>query len=277
MRSTFISISFLLLGRLLYAQPIEELIQTEKNFAAWSVSYSTKEAFLKFLDSSGVVFDNGKAVNGIEFWSMREKRPGILNWQPRYAEIAPSGDLGYTTGPWTFKKSENDTVLARGLYTTIWHTTKTGEWKFLVDLGVNDTPEDNDSCWRIERTFTDTICKGSLRSLLKAEKSFIRHTSKSVRGWPRKEWYMRSFSGTGYSILSRNHRLYAMDTDPYLDVMNEMPEKIKYHIIGSGIASSGNLGYVFGITKINGKTDNYLRIWHNEVWGWKLILEVLRY
>jgi hypothetical protein len=82
---------------------IDSLIQAEKNFAAYSVANSTKEAFLKFLDSAGIIFDNGKPANGITTWKKREKGQGVLNWHPQVAEISGSGDFGYTTGPWTFK------------------------------------------------------------------------------------------------------------------------------------------------------------------------------
>src|SRR5262245_11383803 len=64
---------------------IDGLIQAEKDFAAFSVNNSTKEAFLKFLDSNGIVFDNGKPVNGIEIWNKRDSRPGVLNWWPQNA------------------------------------------------------------------------------------------------------------------------------------------------------------------------------------------------
>jgi len=118
------------------------LINSEKSFAAYSVNHGTKDAFLKFLDSNGVVFDQGKAVNGIEIWNKREKRPQVLNWNPQFAEIASSNNFGYTTGPWELMPSlNNDTVIARGQYTTVWHIDANGEWKFLVDLGVGNTPK----------------------------------------------------------------------------------------------------------------------------------------
>jgi len=56
-----------------------------------------------------------------------------------------------------------------------------------------------------------------------------------------------------------------------------MPTQIKYEFIDSGISSSGDLGYVYGTTMINGKQDGYLRIWRKETEGWKIALEVLRY
>ena len=87
------------------------LIRAEKDFAAYSVSHNTKAAFLKYLDSTGVVFENGNPVNGIEAWNKKEVRQGILNWHPQFAEISASGNLGYTTGPWTFQpKTITDSV-----------------------------------------------------------------------------------------------------------------------------------------------------------------------
>src|SRR3982751_1383921 len=121
------------------AQKINELIEAEKSFAAWSVTHGTRSAFLHFLDTSAIVFEKGKPVNGESFWKARENSSGILYWQPTVAEIARSGDFGYTSGPWRFKKTPDDTVLARGRFTSIWQK-KNGEWKVLLDLGVTGTP-----------------------------------------------------------------------------------------------------------------------------------------
>jgi len=276
------SISFLLFVCLVKTSAqkgIDGLINAEKNFAAYSVSNSTKEAFLKFLDSAGIVFDNGKPVNGIETWNKREKRPGVLNWHPQYADISSSGDFGYTSGPWTFRSSSNDTISARGQYTTVWNINKNGEWKFLVDLGVSNTPVNTDtSLWKVYLS-DPTVYKSSEQLLLKAEKKFIQKTKNpTANGWFRKDWYKKNFSRvTGFTLLNRNNRFPVVDQDPFLTVMKQMPNTINYKMLGSGIASSGDLGYVYGTTEINGKTDNYLRIWRLESDGWKLVLEVLRY
>src|SRR5215510_11748832 len=98
---------------------IEGLVTAEKSFASYSVANGAKDAFLKFADSAGIVFDNGKPVNAIEIWTKREKRPGKLDWSPEYAEVAASGDFGYTTGPWNF--STNDTIRGWGYYISVWH------------------------------------------------------------------------------------------------------------------------------------------------------------
>ena len=263
----FISTNFLFGQR-----PIEKLVQAEKDFAAYSVANSTKEAFLKFLDSNGVVFNNGKPENGIESWLKKEKRPGVLNWHPQFAEISASDNFGYTTGPWTFQpKTIEDSVAARGQYTTVWHINQDGEWKFLVDLGSINVPHSiKDEALQIERINQD-FNAGNNHSLMKAEKKFIRASKKSFR-----EAY-KKYTSVLFCLLNRNNNTPAWFQDAYTNVFNSMPLNITYTIVGSGKASSGDLAYVYGTTVINDKTDNYLRIWRKEKEGWKIAVEVLRY
>ena len=244
---------------------IGELIHAEKSFAAYSFEHGTKAAFLKFLDSSGIIFDQGKPVNGIQSWKKREARPGVLNWYPTTAEVAASGDFGYTTGPWTFQPTLNDSVVARGEFSTIWHKTKNGQWKFLVDLGVTNTPQKNDtSIWR--KTYPHNQKKGSIKSMLEAEKKFIGTVERSA------DTAYNEFMGIQYR-LNRNGTI-ALEGVRKAEGFQKQMQSI---VLGSGIASSGDLGYVYGITTINGKKDNYLRVWRNQENGWKIALEVLRY
>lgn len=251
---------------------IDGLIKAEKGFAAFSVANSTKEAFLNFLDSSGVVFANGKAVNGIETWSKREKRPGVLNWYPQYAEVAASGDLGYTTGPWTFQpRTINDSIIARGQYTTVWHKNKKEEWKFLVDMGTDGNPVPaNESLHKIERSELG-FKPGDKNSMLATEKDFINAVGKSKSGAYQK------YMSTLFSLLKRNNEELAWSPDVLVKICNATPDSISYTILGSGIASSGDLGYIYGSIVINDISENYLRIWRKEKEGWKIAVEVLRY
>ena len=265
MRNIIIPMLSAFMSLIAWGQPsIDGLIRAENAFAAYSVAHGTKDAFLKFVDSSGIVFSEGKPVNGIDFWNRKADEPGVLNWQPQYVALASSGDLGFTTGPWTFQKTLQDSVIARGIYTTVWHINKKGEWKFLVDLGVSNCPADNDSSLVILNS-TNTIGKGSLSSLIEVEKEFIALSKNST------QVYKKYLSAD--AILSRNGELpqHAMKTS------NSFPGNVEYKILGSGIASSGDLGYVYGSTVINDKTNNYLRIWKREQAEWRIVVEVLRY
>jgi len=272
MSKKILLLSLVFLSTLINAQKnLEGLISAEKNFAAYSVTHGTKDAFLKFLDSSGVVFDQGKPVNGITIWTTREKRPGLLKWEPEYAEIASSKDFGYTSGPWTFQRSaDNDTIVARGQYTTVWHTDVHGEWKSLLDLGVGGTPKN--LVQSLDMIHAKKIQGGgSAESLVQAEENFINAFQKN-----RIEAYTLYLSDK--SILNRNGLFYpASNKKSQTDMIQNTPSTIQFHIDGSGMASSGDLGYVYGSTLINDKPENFLHIWRNEKQGWKIALEVLRY
>ena len=246
------------------------LINAEKNFSAYCEMNGTKDAFLKFLDSNGVVFEQGKAVNGIEVWNKKEKRAGILKWHPQFAEIASSNDFGYTSGPWTFQQnSTTDSVIARGQYFTIWHLDKNGEWKFLADLGVGNTPENFSTHTKIV-TAKKLTGDPDTDPVVKAEEAFENSFHQNILK------AYRDFLSSRI-ILLRNGRLPATSVDDQVTVVKNTPPEIEFTIAASGIAPSGDLAYVYGNITVNNKQDNYLHIWRREKTGWKIALEVLRY
>jgi len=70
------------------------------------------------------------------------KAGNVLRWQPDFADVAKSGDLGYTLGKsqrsWTDK--EGKAMESEGRYITIWKRQKDGRWKIVMDGGVNAPP-----------------------------------------------------------------------------------------------------------------------------------------
>ncbi|TMI64827.1 MAG: hypothetical protein E6H07_02615 [Bacteroidetes bacterium] len=270
MHKSIISTGLFFLTISLAAQKsIDGLVQAERNFAAYSVSNNTKDAFLKFADSAGIVWASEieAPVNAIESWMKREKRTGKLDWSPQHAEIAASQDFGYTTGPYTF--SRNDSVLSRGEYFSVWKINKNGEWKFIVDLGVNNTPAISDS--KLEKITAEKISgNATTTEMLKAEANF---TTLSVQN--RNKAYKKFLSAK--SILKRNNRQSAISKNLQKRIINNDPQDAVFRLLGSGIASSGDLGYTFGNITTGVKQFGYLRIWRNEKDGWKIAVEVLRY
>lgn len=275
MKTTFVCCSLLVTFIVQSQVPsAEAVLSAERSFANYAVANGTKAAFLNFLDSAGVVFEKGKALNGIEAWKKKQSS-GVLNWQPIYGAISASGDLGFTTGPWTFQpKTVNDSIVARGQYATVWQKTKSGEWKFVVDLGVGKTPSFNDAVF----TFTEHDNKfipGTWNNLLNREQKFITQAVAADTAARRKA-YEGALSRYGF-FLNRNGNLPVIWFTGLAETINAMPKKINYTIDGSGISAAGDLGYVYGNTVINAQQENYLRIWRREGKEWKLALEVLRY
>jgi ketosteroid isomerase-like protein len=249
------------------------IFQAERSFAAYAVQQGTKAAFLKFADSTGLIFEGANAVSAIETWQKREARAGVLNWNPVYGFEAASGELGFTTGPWNFQpKSITDSVVARGQYCTIWKKAANGDWKFLLDMGVNNTPAFDSLTFPFSKQETPFV-PGTATDLLQTEHAFINDTKVLAK---RFQTYMKSVSSVVF-LLSRNGRLPVVDIDKIEPMLGTMPSSIAYTVSGAGLSASGDLGYVYGTTLIYGKQDSYLRIWRRETKEWKLAMEVLHW
>jgi ketosteroid isomerase-like protein len=64
-----------------------------------------------------------------------------LTWSPVHADMAASGDLGYTYGTYEFRSIGKDgkPTVEDGKYVSIWKKQKDGSWKVVMDMG-NSSP-----------------------------------------------------------------------------------------------------------------------------------------
>jgi ketosteroid isomerase-like protein len=65
-----------------------------------------------------------------------------LTWIPLRAEVAASGDLGWTTGSYELTRLDEQGAahVRRGKYVTIWRRQADGSWKAVLDGGNPDAP-----------------------------------------------------------------------------------------------------------------------------------------
>jgi len=139
LRDTMVTIVFFTAGLMLAQnqQPqadARSLAAAETAFAYESIEKGTRTAFLDALSDDGIVFQPGPE-NGKKIWQAEKESSGQLQWQPVLAVVAASGDLGYTTGPWSYKKKASDEEAgAFGQFVSIWRH-EGGKWKLLFDLG----------------------------------------------------------------------------------------------------------------------------------------------
>jgi ketosteroid isomerase-like protein len=115
---------------------IESLIAAERAFAAMSVEHGVRAAFLGNLADDATVFRPGP-VNGVRSWKARPESKGVLDWAPSFVELSGDGDLGFSTGPWTFAASRGEAPSAFGHFVTVWRRPVDGPWQVVVDLGVS--------------------------------------------------------------------------------------------------------------------------------------------
>ncbi len=119
------------------------LRQLEADFAA-DVAKHGHDAFLTYFAEDGVEVVDGGGFDTKD--AMRKQAPWpegtSLTWTPLKAEMAASGDLGYTYGNYVYtaKNKEGKLVANYGKYTSIWKKQKDGQWKVVVDMG-NSSPD----------------------------------------------------------------------------------------------------------------------------------------
>jgi ketosteroid isomerase-like protein len=118
------------------AGDFEDLVGAEKAFAADAAARGTREAFLAALTDDGLVFAPGP-TSGKRVWEARKPGKARLEWAPAVAEIAASGDLGYTSGPWRYTPEGAEAPSAYGEFFTVWKKQADGKWRVLIDHGVS--------------------------------------------------------------------------------------------------------------------------------------------
>jgi len=125
------------------AKGADLLIQLEANFAA-DVAKDGHAAFITHFAEDGVEVVDGGGFDTKD--AMRKQAPWpegtSLTWAPIKADMAASGDLGYTYGNFvlTSKNKDGRLVTSYGKYTSIWKKQPDGQWKVVVDVG-NSSPD----------------------------------------------------------------------------------------------------------------------------------------
>lgn len=118
------------------------LMDVDRDFSRMSEQMGVNKAFLFYAADDAVLLrpNNppivGKNTMKEKFFS-RSDSGFTLTWQPLYADVAKSGELGYTFGIYEFKALDKDgnTVSENGTYVSIWKKDKSGNWKFVLDTG----------------------------------------------------------------------------------------------------------------------------------------------
>ncbi len=122
------------------------LLKTDKNFASLSLQKGMKHAFLEYIDSNGVLLrpSSFPIIGGeaIDYIIAQNDTTYKMTWFPQAAEVAASGDMGYTYGTYQIKLNKNDSIIV-GTYVSIWKKEVNGKWKFILDSGNEGLGNEN--------------------------------------------------------------------------------------------------------------------------------------
>ncbi len=122
-------------NQILKTTSADEIMNADMTFSDMSREVGMKKAFLQYIDNEGILLrPDHLPISGADAIDYLSALSGdtayTLSWKPMHAEIAKSGDIGYSYG--TFRLKIKDTTL-RGTYVNIWKKENDGEWKFVLN------------------------------------------------------------------------------------------------------------------------------------------------
>jgi len=146
---TLVLFSFILSGITVYAQSVDvaaeraTLLQADKDWAA-AAKAGDVQRIVTFWADDAINYYPGKppAVGKqaiIELVKQNRSIPGFsLSWEPAHAEVAQSGELGYTSGSFqlSLNDAEGNPLQKHGNYVCIWKKATDGSWKCAVETSV---------------------------------------------------------------------------------------------------------------------------------------------
>src|SRR5687767_1834539 len=121
-------------------EALTQMVEAERAFAARALVIGWKDAFLEYFSPSAVGFADGQPGSAREQIGKTPDPPKDLQliWEPRYGDVAASGELGYLTGPVRHVRASREGGKPRfSNYTSVWKRQKDGSFRVVMDVGIN--------------------------------------------------------------------------------------------------------------------------------------------
>jgi ketosteroid isomerase-like protein len=263
--------------------PLQEMVKTEQAFSKMAEETNTRDAFLAFIADDGLLF-RPDAVNGKKWMQEHPVPPSdknpLLAWQPAFAGISASGDMGFTTGPWEFKADRSDEKPSGyGDFVTVWKKQADGTWKFVVDLGISHPQSGGPlTLWQPDEPKTKTfkaVDEATAReALLERDRNYA--------SAQRKQELARVY----VAYAGRDVRLYRPGNLPYAGIqaategLATTKGPVRWRPAGGDVSRAGDLGYTYGTFEVTDEAKNviekgsYVRIWKKRNGMWRIVMDV---
>lgn len=245
------------------------IIAAERAFAADGLALGIKASFLKHMAPEAIIFAPGP-VSAREFYAARPDRKGpALVWWPLWAGIARSGDLGFTTGPFTFNGK------ASGYYFTVWKRQADGGWKWVYDGGTDSLAVDAPPAGTTPGTLAPASGAGSYPESAVAK---VRKAEDSLAEAARAD-----LKAAYAAVLAPDGRVQGSPARPAADpaaVKTELATRapqIAFRTLGAESSKGGDLAWTYGEAAWTQGgapgSGHYVRIWRHDRAGWRIVFD----
>ena len=268
-------------------EALDSLVASERAFAAMSKAKGMKEAFLHYLTEDAVLF-RPRPVNGRKDWEKRPASAATLLWEPSFAAVSSSGDMGYTTGPWEFHPAPDTAgtpappeVYMYGQFNSVWKKEKKTGWRVVADIGVTHLKPPRGGVGSGEFTPGPTL---KVRTM-KSGRANLPEEDKRLSKAMRDQGARQALAAHAAEDLRMNSegRWPAVGLEAAQARFDSLGGFYEFRTEGSAIAKSGDLGYSYGVaehflspTSAPADTGVYLHVWRLEgARSWRLALAVI--
>jgi len=260
---------------------LDDLFAAERAFAKDSTERGIRAAFLEHFASDGVDFRPGPGV-------MRERmlaRPApadplafVLDWSPQAGGVARSGDLGYTTGPFSLANARDASAPTRyGYFFSVWKR-ENGRWRVAADAGVSTpaAPAPDSLAAPASKPASGLSWSSGGRgteALLALERS-----GRSLDPDPADASSYFELLGNPVRIL-REGSYAIVGADAARRALAAPGRRVVWTPSGAGASASDDLGYTYGryvrfIGTSEEATGYYVHVWQREGGNWRIVAEV---
>ncbi len=271
------------------AAELRSIVSAERAFAKLASERGTRTAFLANMTDDACVFGKGAPENGKKVWTERTERPGLLSWEPVYADVARSGEMGWTTGPWEFRpKAPEDKPIAFGQFITVWAKQPDGSWKWVLDTGISHPPREGlPPSLEFARDFRQNTDKDKLNvnvektksELLKIERRFAADSAKDTLAA-----YL-TYVADDVRIL-REGIFPVVGKSSVEKALAASPGTFTWTTLQAGAARSGEFGYTLGTYELKRAAEgdkassvergSFVRVWKKRGDGrWRVVLDII--
>jgi ketosteroid isomerase-like protein len=260
---------------------VDSIADAERAFARTSVQKGIRDSFIEFFAEDGINFQPHPTKTK-EAFSKRPAAPSpvVLDWHPITADVSRAGDLGYTTGPYTLTDSKTNNLLKQGYYFSLWRRQAGGDWKVVVDCGIDTGKPATETAFKAAREMNSKVFKAKVSAelvreeLLKVDGEFASLAKLSGAG--------KAYGSfvTAEVRVHRDGRLPILGATALRSFLAEKMYSMSCEPIKADIAASDDFGYTYGRYELTyeGSQETrkgyYVRVWKRDEKGnWKIVLD----
>jgi hypothetical protein len=255
------------------------IVAAENAFSADSRRYGVRLAFLAHFDAGSWLF-RPYPVAALDALARDADDGAPLEWGPDTVGVSASGDMGFTSGPWSAHAAGTD-GLVHGHFLTVWKRGDDGIWRVQVDAGVSHPAlakpaADVDLVVRGGDTPTKPLASDDIarrRTALEKSDDDLRNALGDTASDKAALWQRTAHADI--RVLRGGHAPATGD-DARALLAHDAPR------VGSGprraldVASSGDLGYTIGGDASCAACGTYYRIWRWQDGAWRVLADLSR-